>query len=208
MKLVSIEAEKRDVFGRGHSARLRKARKVPAVLYGPSGVRHFTVQTSELIGLFKEIGDSAAIIELKFEGGDVQETLLQDVQKDALGNEYYHVDFKELVRGQEISTSVPVRILGIPNGVKNEGGVLEHNLHEVEVRARPSKLPSFVEVSVEALDAGSSLRLSELPLIEGVTYLDDPETVVASCHVPTIKVPDTPEAGEGDEETAKAEAEA
>ena len=94
----------------------------PAVVYGPSGNVNLTFKNADLRNLFKELAGGAAIIEITY-GENTIETLIQDIQRDAIKDIYNHIDFKELVRGQEINTTVPVIVNGESFGEKNEGGV-------------------------------------------------------------------------------------
>jgi large subunit ribosomal protein L25 len=90
------------------------------------------------------------------------------------------VDFHEVTRGEEITAQASLHYLGEPIGVKNDGGTLETQLHEVEVRSRPRDIPNFIEVDVSGLNVGDSLHVSDLPVIEGVTFVTHGDTLIVS----------------------------
>lgn len=210
MKQVSLTVQTRESFGRSAARKLREQRRIPGVVYGASGVRHFSASEADLRNLFKEIGDTAALIELQFGADDAVLSLIQDAELDPLGFEsYIHLDMKEVVRGQEIDTVVPVHLIGEAFGVKNQGALLEQPLHEIELRARPSKLPSSVDVDVSGLKEGDFIHVSDLPQLEGVTYLMDGDVVVAACTLPSAtKAADEEEADPSAVEATKVAASA
>lgn len=206
MKQVSLTVQTRESFGRAAAKQLRAARRTPGVVYGASGTRHFSVADADLRNLFKEIGDTAALIDLTFGEDDVVESLIQDAEQDALGFEnYIHIDFKEVVRGQEIDTIVPVHVVGEAYGVKNQGALLAQPIHEIELRARPRNLPSSVDIDVTDLKEGEAVHVSDLPALEGVTYLMDADVVIAQCSAPSSTKAAATEEAET-EEAATAEA--
>jgi large subunit ribosomal protein L25 len=125
--------------------------------------------------------------------------LVQDVQHDALDGHVIHVDFHEVVADERVVISVPVESTGVPDGVKNSGGVLEHTLFKVKVRALPADLPDHIIVDVGALKLNESIHIGELPLPAGVEALGDRKTSVFKVAAPRTEVEEaaaTPAAGE------------
>ena len=130
------------------------------------------------------------MIELVDEKGETALTHIQEVQKDVLKNIINHVDFHEVERGQTFVAQVPVHLVGedICIGVRNEGGIVDHKKHTVEIRCLPAKLPDFIEANIKDLAVGGAIHVSELPALEDVEYLDSPEQVIVSCQPPKLSV--------------------
>jgi large subunit ribosomal protein L25 len=118
-------------------------------------------------------------------------------------NRLLHVDLQEVRLDQAIHAQVVVELSGEAQGV-TEGGVLQQSLREVNVEALPMDVPDRIELDVSALNIGDNVRVSDLPAIENVTYLDDPETTIASVIPPTLE-PEEPEEEVSDEELAEGE---
>lgn len=193
MQTYKLTVNNREKTGRGVNRRLRASGLIPASLYGQGKARSISVTAVDFRNLNREIGGSAAVIELEDEKGEVALSLVQDVQRDAVKGSINHIDFQEIERGHTFTTHVPVVLIGEADaiGVKNEGGVIDHKAHEVEIRSRPSKLPEHVEVNVTELGVGDAIHISDLPALEDVEYLGHPEQVVVSCQPPTVnKEPD------------------
>lgn len=190
MQQFKLNIVNRENTGRGVARRLRAEGKIPASLYGQGKARSITVAAVDFRNLKREIGDGSAIIELTDEKGVTALSLVQDVQLDAMRDTVDHIDFQEVERGHSFVTQLAVHLKGESDavGVKNSGGLIDHKTHTVEIRCRPSALPDHVEMNVSALDIGDALHVSELPVLEGVEYLDDPEQVIVSCQAPTIAV--------------------
>jgi large subunit ribosomal protein L25 len=181
MKQVKVEVSPREEVGSGAVTRLRKSGRIPAVLYGESGVRTLSLDTAKFKMLWKEIAHVTALLELAEPGKEeTQYAIIQDVQRDAVSDAFLHIDFKEVVRGKPMEAHVALRLIGIPFGVKNEAGVLEQQQHEIYVRCRPRDLPEFIEVDVTALHNGDSLHVREMSAPEGVDILTDGDIVIAA----------------------------
>jgi large subunit ribosomal protein L25 len=188
MQQYTLNIANRDQTGRGVARRLRADGQIPASLYGQGNARSITVSAVDFRDLNREIGGGAALVELTDEKGKSALCLVQDVQYHAVKSTIEHIDFQEVERGHAFTTKVPVHLKGEADcvGVKNDGGVIDHKSHEVEIRCRPSKLPDHVEVDVSGLGVGEAIHISELPALEEVEYLGEPEQVVVSVQHPTI----------------------
>jgi large subunit ribosomal protein L25 len=130
--------------------------------------------------------------------------VLKDYQRDRIRDTVTHIDLLEVSLDETIQSQVTIELTGESAGVK-QGGVLSHALYMVSLEAKPLEIPQHVEVDVSALGLGDSIRVADLPAIEGVTYLDDPETVVASVMAPQAEVEEEPAEGE-EGEAAEGEA--
>lgn len=207
MKQVTLTTKKRTERGRSSSARLRKAGRLPAVFYGDSGNTLLSVDTREFWLAYRQIAGRAALLELKLEDHDEPAyAIIQELQTDPVSDEYLHLDLKEIVRGQEMEADIPLHTIGIADGVKNYGGVLEVNASDLRVRCRPRHLPEYITLNVEDLEIGKSIHLSEVDAPEGVTFLGDPDMVVVSCVGASDGSSGAAEEEEGEEEAVVAEA--
>jgi large subunit ribosomal protein L25 len=188
MNQIKLNVVSREVTGRGAVRRLRAAGKIPASVYSKGTARSVTVNAVEFRNLNRELGGEASLIELTDENGESMLTLINDVQHHAIKGSINHIDFQEVKRGESFVTSVPTHLANEAacDGVKNEGGIIDHKSHEVEIRCRPSKLPDHIPVDVAALKVGEAIHISDLPVIEGVEYLGNPIQVIVSCQPPTV----------------------
>lgn len=180
MKQETLTVTKREGKGRGVARRLRAQGKIPAVIYGKSGVRSLTVDERAFLMLMRKMGGTASLVTLQDEQGESVLSIIQDTQRNPRTDRFEHIDFHEVVRGERITTHIPVHTKGEAYGVKNEGGVLEIVLHEVEVSCLPKHLPEHIELDVAELHAGQAIHISDLPKLEGVTIHGDPQTVVVA----------------------------
>lgn len=197
MQQYTLKVSNRDGVGRGVARRLRAGGRIPASLYGQGKARSISVSAVDFRDLNREIGGGAALVELTDDAGVSALCLVQDVQYHAVKSTINHIDFQEVERGHAFTTNIPVYVVGEADcvGVKNEGGVLDHKSHEVEIRCRPSKLPDHVNADVTSLKVGEAIHISDLPVLEDVEYLGEPSQVVVSVQHPTVSAEATDDAG-------------
>ncbi len=205
MKQITLNVLTRKETGSSAANRLRKAGKIPAIIYGKAGSNPLTLEKTEWRTLWKKVSKEAALIEIHNEEGDKMLSIIKDIQCDPLTDNFLHIDFHEVSTTEKITTPVPIHLEGEAIGVKNERAVLDVHLHEIEISCLPKDLPSLVELDVTELHADESLYVSHLPAIDGVTYVPNPKTVVVSCIGPKGKDSDEPEKEAVDEETTPSE---
>jgi large subunit ribosomal protein L25 len=188
MKQLNLNVQSREQSGRSACSRLRKANRIPAVVYGPTGVRNLSIDGTDFRKLWKQVSGRTALIELATDGvTEPTLSIIQQVQRNSLTDEFTHIDFKEILRGRDMFATISIRVVGESFGVRNEAAVLELHRHDIEVRCRPRFLPEIIEINVENLKAGDSLKVSDLPKLEGVTYELDADVTVVSCLVPKVE---------------------
>src|SRR5436190_11511609 len=193
MKSVALKVFPRTLARRAGVKKLRASGRVPAVIYG----RRTTPQNLEL-GL-NEIEDlihhsvsETILVDLAVEGGSQGQrlALVQEVQHHPLSGRVLHVDFHEVAENEKVTVTVPVETVGEAAGVKTGGGVLEHVLFKIKVRALPRDLPEQIVVEVTALELGKSIHLGEIKAPAGVELLCDKTVSVISVAMPkTAAVP-------------------
>jgi len=186
MSQYTLNTQVRAQKGRSASRRLRKANRVPAILYGkhtaPEGL---SVETPEFTKLLKAVGGRAVLVELNVEGrAEKALSFIQEVQRDPITDRFLHIDFQAVKADEKIELEVPVRTKGEAVGVKTQGGVLEVIAHQLRIRCLPADLPSAIEIDVSALKVGEVLKVGDLTGISGVEFLDAKGHPVLSCVEP------------------------
>jgi large subunit ribosomal protein L25 len=205
---VNLEVRVREERGSAAARRLRKTGFVPGVVYGgnaePTAI---AVAERELRKALTTDHGLNAIMDVKL-NGDTRPVILKEYQRDPLTGRVAHVDLVVVRLDRPIQTAVTVELVGESVGAK-EGGVLQQVAREITVEALPMEVPDRIEADVSGLAIGDSLRLADLPTIEGVRFVDDPdETVIATVTVPTrIEEPEPEEVEEGEEGEELAEGE-
>jgi large subunit ribosomal protein L25 len=197
---IRLEVQERESRGTSDSKRLRRDGMIPGVLYGNGKKPHaICVPERELRRVLTGGHGLHAILDVVLAGQKTtHSSVLKDYQVDPIRGKIEHFDLQEVRLDQPIQTAVVVELVGESVGAK-AGGVLSQVVREVRVEALPLEVPDRLELDVSAMEIGDSLRLSDLPAREGVTFLDDPETVLATVTVPTRVEEPEPEEVEGEE---------
>lgn len=189
MKKYQLTVTSREGTGRSASRRLRKAEKIPAILYGKhTKPETLAVNSTEFVKLLKDIAGRAALIELKRDAGAAALSFLQEVQRDPITDKYLHVDLQEVKETEKMVINVSVVVVGEASGVKNEGGLLDVATKRLRIRCLPKDLPAVIEVDVTPLKLNESIHVSELKPIAGVEFLDKPNQAVVLCVEPQEEV--------------------
>lgn len=208
-----LGAESREVRGKNHVRRVRRAGRVPAVVYGGDTRegRPVSVDPKELLRILHSESGVNTLIELALDGGKADRVLVKEFQLDPISSELLHVDFYRLAMDRAITVTVPVSLAGEAVGVKQQGGLVDFVTREVQVECMPSEIPEHIEVDVTELRVGDGVRLRDR--VEGVAWtpVSDPDTLLV--HVLPPKVDESAEAegeaegGEGETEEKAAAAE-
>jgi len=184
--VITLIAEPR-VPGRKTGAKaVRNAGRVPGVIYGHGrDPQPLSVGSVELDRLLETITPASTIVEVSI-GGKPVKTLIREVQRHPIKQGIVHVDFQEIRADEKVRLEVPVHVVGIPEGVRNQGGVLDQVLRTVEIEVLPADIPERVELDVSALTIGKSLHVSELR-IPKATILTGASLTVATVVAPRIE---------------------
>jgi large subunit ribosomal protein L25 len=194
MQTVELASKKRDVSTKGALTSLRAEGRVPAVVYGggkPPTVA--SVDAKELLKLLKAHGRNA-VVSLKVEGGE-EIALIQEIQRDIISHQPIHADFRRVSATDKLEVSVPLVVKGEAPGVKTQGGILEHMLHDIRVRCLVSEIPSHFDVDVSKLAINTGIRVKELPLPKDMEVLTDLERLVVNIVAPSELKEEVPAAG-------------
>lgn len=188
MSMIELKAEIRDKAE--DNTKLRKTGYIPAVFYGAKEeATSIKVLESDFVSLYEKAGESS-IISLN-DGTNEHESLVHDVQFDAVSGRPIHVDFYVIEKGKKIEVAVPISFIGVSEAEKTLGGVLVKVAHEVEIEALPKDLPSELEADISALvDFDSQLKFSDIKLPEGVELKADADEVVALVQAPKEDEPE------------------
>jgi len=188
MATASLNASIRNDRGTGVARKLRQSGNVPAIIYGHGREpQSLAINTREVERLLGTISAGSTVIELNMDGTTAR-TLIREIQRHPFKRSILHIDFQELVAGEKVTVSVPLRFTGTADGVRNSGGILEETMHQVHVRVDPSLIPDHIDVDVTPLTIGHSFHISDLKLPEGVTILDDAGATVCVCAAPQAAV--------------------
>jgi large subunit ribosomal protein L25 len=198
---IRLEVQEREQRGTRDSRRLRRDGKIPGVLYGRGHKPHpIFAPERELRRALTGNAGLHAILDVVLAGQKTTHaSILKDYQVDPLRGKIEHFDLQEVRLDQPIQTSVVIELVGESVGAK-AGGVLSQVSREIRVEALPLEVPERIELDVSAMEIGDTLRLSDLPARDGVAYLDDPETVLATVTMPTkVEEPELEEVEEVEE---------
>jgi large subunit ribosomal protein L25 len=190
MKSVPLTVYPRNAVRRSAVKQLRRAARVPAVIYGRKRQpQNLEVGLKELEDLIHGSVAENILLDLKVEGDVVPDrlALLQAVQHHPLSGKILHADFHEVAPDERVVITVPVETVGEASGVKHGGGVLEHVLFKVKVRGLPQDLPELIEVDVSHLEIGQAVHIGELTPPAGVEVLGDKHISVIAVSAPVTE---------------------
>ncbi|MEC9381943.1 MAG: 50S ribosomal protein L25 [Thermodesulfobacteriota bacterium] len=211
MPTVQFNVTKRDLLGKEASKKFRKDGLVPAVVYGKNKENlNINVDHLKLKKIFKSEAGENTIIEMQVEDSDIKKiVLLKEAHLDTLTSNPLHLDFYEINEGEEVKVSCPLKFIGKPEGVKS-GGVIQTLTNEVQVQCLPANIPNNIEVEISSLEIGETLRVENIPDIEGVDVISNPQSTVLSILAPRLVVEteakeDEPSEEEGEGKEASTE---
>jgi len=187
MKSVALTAFPRSLVKRLKVKQLRAAGRIPAVIYGAQcPPQNLEVVDKDLDALIHHSVSENILVDLQLDGDARPQrlVLVQEVQHHPLNGKVLHVDFHEVSATEKVTIMVPVESTGEAAGVKTGGGVLEHVVFKLKVRALPKDLPEAIYVDVSALEIGKSIHLGEIPAIPGVEILGDKNAPVLTVAAP------------------------
>ena len=182
-------------FNKNAARRVRAKGKVPAVVYGaaePAVAVEVDPKQIQKI-LHSETGYNS-IFDLEVSGGAKAKVMIVDWQYEPIKGKLIHIDFKRIALDKPVKVEVPIQLIGVPVGVKTQGGILDQMLREVELECLPGDIPGHIDLDVSELAFGVVLRVSDLPHAGKLRFITPEDTPVA--HITAVKeeVVATPEA--------------
>lgn len=195
MKEVSLSVSLREKTGKGAARQSRMAGNIPGVIYGPE-VQPMSIEVSEkdLRRAVKEAGSSSAIYQLAVNGKSTP-VIIRDLQRDPLTSKVTHVDFHAISMNKPLHITVSLNIVGIPNGVKADGGIMQIVVREIDIACLPKDIPDSVDIDVSALEVGDSIHVRDLEIPNAKILTEERRTVLV-VNAPTVVILDTPAEGE------------
>lgn len=205
-----VEAQQRvpESRGKNEARRVRVTGKIPAVVYGAKKDSvAVTVDPKQITKILHSDSGHNTIFDLKIGDAGKEKVMIVDWQYDPIKSHLLHIDLKRIDMNQVIKVSVPIELVGEAAGVKQQGGILDQVLREVEIECLPTDIPSHIDVDVSELVFGVVIRVSDLPHGGKIKFLTDENQAVA--HITTVKEEEvaTPDAAAVDAAAVPAEPE-
>jgi large subunit ribosomal protein L25 len=198
MATATLSAEMRNDHGKGVARKLRVDGRVPGVIYGHGREpQSLSLVARDLDKLLSHIAAGSTVIDLTL-GKATTKTLIREIQRHPFKKQILHIDFMELVAGEKVIVDIPLVFVGIPEGVRLSGALLEQIVHSIEVNVDPSSIPNHIDVDVTNLAMGHSLHVRDIVIPEGVEVLTDEDTTICAVIAPRAVVEETAAAAEGD----------
>ena len=182
---ASLQAERRDETGKGVARRLRRAGRIPAVVYG-KGMEPvpLSLDEQEAVQLFESIPVENTVLQLSIGGAGAMRALVREIQTHPYRPDILHVDLMRVRKGIAVEVDIPLVFVGTAAGTL-VGGRLDVVAHDTHVRCTPSRIPESIEMDVSGLEIGDSLRIADITLDRDIELLSSPDTVI--CHVAVIR---------------------
>lgn len=188
MSETELRVEPREDTGKSFNRKLRAQGWIPAVVYGagkdPVSIQ---VEKTRFLDLLRHSDGEHSVFLLKLGDSDkTRHTMIRSVETDPVSRKLLHIDFQRVSMDQKVRVEVPVELIGEPDGVRNEGGVLDFITREVTIECLPGSIPGHLEYDVTELAIGDHAELGEIALPEGVELMSEPDRVLASVSHPHI----------------------
>jgi large subunit ribosomal protein L25 len=181
-----VAAEARESRGKNEARRVRVSGRIPAVIYGAfQDPRAISLNPKDILRIIRSKTGHNSIFDVEIPGGEKTPVIVADEQYHPVKGTLMHIDLKRIDLTRKLKVAVPVHVTGEAKGVKQQGGVLDIVTKTIEIECIPDDIPNHFEVDVTELMIGTNIRVSELPVKEGVRILTAPEAVIA--HVVGIK---------------------
>ena len=199
MQQETLRATERVTAGSRASRRLRRDGRVPAVVYGTSfDTKAVHVGSRDLYGVLRTEAGLNAIIELDIDGSTLL-AIAREIQRDPIRGDISHLDFIQVRLDTEIDAEVGIDYIGIPEGVKNAGAIVETLEASIVITALPNAIPSVIEINIEHLELHDTLKVADLPELEGVVYSLEPDHSLLTVVLPAAEIEPEVELLEGEE---------
>ncbi len=201
-KDIVITVERREGLGKEAVRKLRQVGKIPGVVYG-GGKEPFSIAVDRhaVQELLKQKAGENTIFLLKLKGAKQQRrAMIREIQIDPMTRDFIHIDFIRVTRGQKLTVSVPVELVGDCAGVRH-GGVLDFSTREIEMEVLPRELPEKITVDISELDMDQNITVEDLAdlMPKSARVREDPGRVVVTIAAPRAAAVEEEEAAEGGE---------
>lgn len=185
MPMQELIVRRREDTGKQAAKRLRRSGVVPGVLYGGARPENVAVDPRAVLRILHGHAGSTQLVTLRFDGdGGSRLAIIRDLQFDPVTERLLHVDLQEVTADRPITVRVAVHPVGEAVGVKEQKGILQVVLHELDVSCLPTRIPERIDADVSALRIGDVLTVADLVVPEGVRILNDPGQAVLTVAPP------------------------
>jgi len=190
---ATLSAEPRSVTGKGAARELRRKGRIPAVIYGhhrePESLDVDAIQATRLL---QAIGSTATLVDVTIADRAPVKVLIREIQRNPVRPvDVIHLDLYEISADEKITVEVPVHLTGIPDGVRNSGGVLDHLMHKLEIRVFPRDLPDHIEIDVTPLTIGHGVFVRDVT-VPNAEILTDASQPICTVVPPRTETTETP----------------
>jgi large subunit ribosomal protein L25 len=182
---ATIQAVPRSGTGKGVARSLRREGKIPAVIYGRGREpQALAVDTTALTRLLAQIAAATTLVDVAVEGRPAVKALIREIQRNPVRPaDIIHLDLYEVHADEKITVEVPVKLIGVPEGVKNFGGVLDQIMHDIQIKVFPADIPEHIDVDVSALNIGQSIHVGDLT-VEKIEIMNDARQTICTVVAP------------------------
>jgi large subunit ribosomal protein L25 len=188
MPEIVVAAESRTETGKNVNRRLRAKGQIPGVLYGAGAKpQPVAVSPKAIVGILRSATGENTLFDVELLGKR-HKVILKEFQVEPLRGQLLHADFYEVALDRKLERKVPVEVVGVPIGVKVQGGILDFVTREISIECLPADIPERISVDVSALELGQHLRASQLQVPPKVALLTDPEVVIVHIVAPRAEV--------------------
>ena len=188
MEQVTLRAKPRAEYGTRPSRRLRRQGQVPATVYGRNAdAKSITVDGRELYSALHTEAGRNALINVDIEGDEKVLAVAREVQRHPVRGEVIHLDLIQISLDEAISAEVGLEYMGTPIGVREDGGFVESIATTVNISALPTAIPGSIVVDIEHLHTGDTLKVADLPELDGVEYTDDADRPLVTVLLPRVE---------------------
>ena len=186
MAIVPLTGRVRAGIGKGPARQARRDGLIPGVMYGHGDAPvSLAIDRKEFELAVKSQRGSNVIVALKLDKAAEQTAILREIQRDPVSHDILHIDFHHISLTEKVQVEVTVHLVGLADGVKNHGGILEHITRTIEVECLPTDIPPSIDADISHLGIGDSVHVRELT-VPNVTILTDGDVTIATVVPPTV----------------------
>lgn len=187
MEIASMDVMMRGDTGKGAARKLRQAGKLPGVLYGEGEAPRAILLDATQFELLRRTGAHLRLLDIRADDGQAAfKALVREMQVHPVSRAVLHVDLQRVSMTKRVRVTVPIVLVGKPEGVKTQGGILEHHLRDVEVECLPSDIPEEIRLDVSTMQVGQAIHISDLGRPD-LHFLGHPGTTVATVSLPAAE---------------------
>ncbi len=182
---LKIKAEKRNVFGKNASRRLRRSGMIPVILYGAKDDNvPLTLEKKDLFQILKAETGENTVFEVSY-NSETRNAMIKELQRNPVTDEILHADLIQIAMDKVVRVSVPVVTVGESVGVKTEGGFVDFITREIEIECLPKDIPEHIEIDISELHLRQSFKVGEVTVPDEITLVSDPDSILVHIEVPT-----------------------